>query len=125
MNNVKEKIIDSDFIFIEKLEALCRIGCTAEERAFPQIVTVDVNIFLPLDKSAQSSQLSDTVDYANVTDGIKNLLLKDEFKLLETAAERIAAFILKDEKTNRVTVRLHKKVFSDVKATGVFIQRDN
>ena len=55
-----------DRILIERLEFRGRCGVTAEERAKPQPLAVDLEITASLDQAGCSDRLADTVDYARI-----------------------------------------------------------
>ena len=115
---------ESDHIFINDFEVSCRVGETPEERAFPQILYVSLNIFLSLKKAADTDDLSKTVDYAQVIRDIQKVLQAKTFNLIEGVAGTISSLILKNEKVIHVQIQVSKKVFPGVKAIGVVINRD-
>lgn len=64
-----------------------RLGCTAEERARPQMVSLDVAIHFGQELPAcRSDNLNDTVCYQRVVDVIKQALETHEFALIEHMA---------------------------------------
>lgn len=64
-----------------------RLGCTAEERARPQMVGLDVVIHFASEPAAcLSDDLKDTVCYQRVVDVMKQALEAQEFALIEHMA---------------------------------------
>ena len=60
------------------------IGCTAEERAVPQDVDLDVAIrFAAPPRACETDQLTDTVNYSDLIMAARDLCAKREFKLVE------------------------------------------
>ncbi len=115
--------MSSDFLFIEDFQVPCRIGITDEEKAFPQIVTVCLKLFLPLEKPAKTDNIKDTVDYAAIVSHIKETTKSETFFLVETLAERIAEIVLSDKRIDAVEVKASKKVFADIAGIGACITR--
>ncbi|WP_029489636.1 dihydroneopterin aldolase [Aquimarina agarivorans] len=70
-------------------------GCLVEESKIGSDYRVDLTITANLNKSAQSDELADTVDYVHL-----NLIVKEEMairsKLLEHVAERVLNRIFKE-----------------------------
>ncbi|MCB0320595.1 MAG: dihydroneopterin aldolase [Bdellovibrionales bacterium] len=81
-------------ILIHDFQLLVKLGCSNEERAFPQIVRVDLEIELESEMSAASDELDDTVDYMLVISELEQLCSACEFKLLEYLAGQMAETIL-------------------------------
>lgn len=75
-------------IILENIRIYSNHGCLDEEALIGSDYLVDLEIEADLSKSAQTDELSDTVDYVHL-----NKIVKDEVlvraKLLETVAERI------------------------------------
>lgn len=122
--NVKDYLFtNTDFVQIKNLEVLCRVGCSAEERSFPQILTITTTAFLSLKKSAQEDDLRYTVDYAATAEQIKKILLSKDFCLIETIAESIADYLLDNKIILGVNVEVSKKVIPGMDAAVVSICR--
>ncbi len=118
---------------IERLRLPVRLGCTAEERAYPQIVDVDIAIELKEAKSATTDSLADTVDYMVVVQSTKEISSSKEFYLLEHLAAEIGRAIVKSETyVHSTSVKVTKQIVPQcagiavrlsVDATGKVIQR--
>lgn len=80
-------------ITIHQFRSRARIGCTEEERAFPQSIEFDIELNLPTD-AATSDSLADTVDYMAVTETISEMCEEKEWRLLEKLAADIGNQIL-------------------------------
>ena len=68
-----------------QLNALC--GVTEIERSQPQPILVDLTVRCPNDAAFQSDQLSDTLDYAAITQCIRNIGERQSYSLLEKLTE--------------------------------------
>lgn len=79
----------SDHIIIKELELRVRIGCTPEERTFPQRLVLDVEVALDTREAARTGQLERTVCYAQVTDLIRRLVDQQSWPLIEQLGEDV------------------------------------
>ena len=69
-----------------------RLGCGAEERAFPQAVDLDVAIrFADPPAACESDKLEDTVCYADLVAVARARVAGHEFKLVEHLAHELLA----------------------------------
>jgi dihydroneopterin aldolase len=97
----------TDRIFVRDFALAVRIGAYAHEREKPQCVRfdVDVKVFRP---GHAVEDMRDVFSYDVILDGIRMLVAREHFALIETLAERIAGFILAHPRVNNVTVRVEK-----------------
>ncbi len=70
-----------------------RIGVTREERAAPQELLVDIEVTLTAGARRTPDDLGETVDYAELAAIAQTVAARDEYRLVETLAERIAAIV--------------------------------
>lgn len=98
-----------DKITVEGARFCVHLGVTKEERVREQEIIVDFILFFNTQLSAQTEDISDTIDYYPVCQRIGELLKKQEYKLIETVAERIAQNILKSFKVRKILVRVRKQ----------------
>ena len=78
----------------------CRVGVTAKERAEPQDLLVDVEVSLAPAGLGARDNLDTTVDYAELAARAQAVAARDEYRLVETLAERIAIAITADAGSN-------------------------
>lgn len=116
--------MNHDHIFLNKMEILCRIGTTSDERAFPQVVWVTVRCYLALSKAGASDDLRDTADYAKIVDDIRLLTSNRTFNLAESLAQAIAEKALLQPLIQAAEVTIEKKVFNGIESVGAFIRRE-
>ena len=83
-----------DTIAIRGLSLDCVVGVYPRERATPQPLKVDAELFVDTEHAAQSERLSHSVDYEAVTRQVTFLLESCRFRLLETAAHVLARCLL-------------------------------
>ncbi len=112
-----------DFIAIENFTVPARVGHTAAERSFPQIVRLDINIYLPLSTAAKKDRMAATLDYAGVISKTERLLAKKKFILIEALADTVATQILEHAAVESVSVKATKHVFPNVQAVGAHVWR--
>jgi FolB domain-containing protein len=114
----------ADRIRIENWHVNCRVGHTAAERAFPQIIVVSVDIFTPLARAGTSDRLPHTVDYDAVLRRLRARITARPYNLLEAVAADISDVALASRGVNAVRVHVTKKIYPDVDAVGVEIHRE-
>ncbi len=67
-----------------------RLGCTAEERALPQPVDLDLAVrFRALPAACASDRLEDTVCYAELIEAARKACVGREFALVERLAQEL------------------------------------
>lgn len=98
-----------DHLFLEGLEVPCRVGCTDPERATPQSLRVDLELYCPtLQAAGNADDLERTVDYRLAGDLI-DAVQGREFLLIEKVAEVLAEVSLRHPLVQRVAVRVRKR----------------
>lgn len=103
-----------DVISLQAMTVDCIVGIYGDERNRTQPLTVQLELFLDT-RPASSAGITGTVDYARLAGEVRFLLESCRFKLLETAAEALARYILAPPtedapraKVHAVTVQLTK-----------------
>lgn len=76
---------------VEGLVVNVRCGATDEERARPQTLRVDLDY---LYGAGEGDELSETVDYGAIVEGVADLLERREFKLLEAGARMVGGHVM-------------------------------
>lgn len=98
---------DPGHIRLRGIAAIGHHGVLASEKALGQPFIVDVDAFVHLETS--SDQLSDTVNYAELAQGVVAEITGDPVNLIETLTGRIADRCLAlDPRILAVTVTVHK-----------------
>jgi dihydroneopterin aldolase len=115
--------MSADRIRLAGLTVRGRHGVFDFERRDGQDFVVDVELELDLSVAAASDELSDTVHYGELAEGLAAVLAGEPVNLLETLAERLAAVCLADPRVRASTVTVHKPQapiplsFTDVSVT--------
>lgn len=108
-----------DTILIRSLAVTSRIGATAEERAFPQRLLLDLEIVPSLPFGRMQDDLASTVDYAAVSRELQSVCAEKERKLLETLAVDCVDHILQRHPAHQVMVRIRKFVLPETEFVAV------
>lgn len=83
-----------DKIHIEQLEVLSLIGVYDWERKYKQRLLVDIELQADLFIAAQSDNVEDTLNYAQVAQTVIEIAKQSEFKLIEALASHLVDCIL-------------------------------
>jgi dihydroneopterin aldolase len=83
-------------------------GVLPAEREHGQEFVIDVDLEVDIGRAAATDDLSDTVDYAALSDRVAAVVSGEAVNLIETLASRIAAACLADAHVRAVTVEVHK-----------------
>ena len=76
---------------VDGLVVKAHCGVTDEERAWTQTLRVDLDY---LYEAGEGDELSETVDYGAMIEGVAELLERKEFKLLEAGAQMVGEHVL-------------------------------
>ena len=116
-----------DRIFLRGMRFMACHGVLPPEQEIPQPFEVDVELGLDLRAAGESDDLSDTVNYAEVYEIVRDTVEGESKHLIEALAEEIADDLLRALDSLRwVRVTVHKPtapidgIFSDI---GVSILR--
>jgi len=85
----------------------CVIGERPDERTRLQTLRVDVELEIP-DDAAETDSLSDTVDYAALTERIRAALASAKCRMIECAAKIVKDICLSDAKVRAAKVSVMK-----------------
>lgn len=83
-----------DKIYIKDLEVYAYHGVNPQEKDMGQKFLISVELNLDLSEAARTDNLSATVNYAKLCSEIEKVFKSKKYNLIETAAEKIANFIL-------------------------------
>jgi len=104
-----------DKIFIRGIAVSARCGVTEQELKVKQKLVIDLDIKRDLSKAYDTDLLEHTIDYSEVTLGIKKIVEEKDYKLLETLANEIAKFVLRQYQPESVSVKVHKPEIASMK----------
>jgi len=113
-----------DIIFLRDLRVDTLIGVYDWEKRVPQTLQIDLDIAVPDNQAAQTDDIKDALNYADVVRDIQRALASRHFNLIETLAETIAQMLLNDFKTPWVKVSVAKlNAIRGSKMVGISIER--
>ena len=98
-----------DRITLSSMRCEGLLGATEEERAFPQMVEVDLVVEADLSAATASDALGDTVDYGPLVELTERTVEGGSYALLEGLAGALATAVLEaSPRIEAVTVRVRK-----------------
>jgi dihydroneopterin aldolase len=97
-----------DRILLNGLVFYGRHGCHEAERELGQKFIVDIELTCDLERAGETDALEDTIDYVAVYNAAKEIMEGAPAVLLESLAQRIADFALRDERIESAWVRIRK-----------------
>ncbi|HRI07126.1 MAG TPA: dihydroneopterin aldolase [Nannocystaceae bacterium] len=115
-----------DRIHIHDLEVRCVIGVNPGERHQEQPLSVDLDLDLDLARAGYSGQIADTCNYDRVADEVIALLRFRRYRLLEVAAEELAAMLFGVHPALegvRITLTKPRALLGRARAAGVTVGR--
>ena len=112
-----------DRIHIEQLEISARIGVPEKERSTPQRLIVSISFWPYQQLRDVADNIDQTVNYSVVAEETKRFVLDQSVNLIETLADRLAAYLLKTFPIHKVTVELRKFPLQDAKYVSATITR--
>ena len=105
---------------VEGLVVRARCGVTDEERATPQPLRVDLRY---LYEAWEGDDLSSTVDYGAIIEGVAGLLEREGFRLLETGTRMVGEYVLDGfpavREVTAVVTKLQVPIEREVSAVSV------
>ena len=93
---------------IRGLSVSAVIGAYDWERDVEQALVFNVDLAADVAAAAATDELADAVNYAAVSETIRDVVRAGKFQLIETAAERVASRLLADFRLNWVRVEVVK-----------------
>jgi dihydroneopterin aldolase len=99
----------SDRIILKDLQVFAHHGVLPEEKRLGQRFAVDVTAYLDLRPAGASDDYTKTVCYDALTQAVTETLTQRRFRLIEAAAEAVAATVLERfPAIDRVAVEVRK-----------------
>ena len=112
-----------DFIHIEQLKILARVGVSKAERATSQRLALSITIWPRPQTKDLSDDVTKTVDYSKVCQEAKKFVHGRPDKLIETLAEALAEHLLRKFAIQRITVELRKFVLKGADYVSATVTR--
>ena len=113
-----------DVIFLRDLRVETIIGIWDWERELPQKVRIDLDLAADVARAAATDSIDDALNYKAVADGVSALVREARYRLVETLAERIAAYVRDEHGVPWVAVTVSKPgAIRGSRDVGVRIER--
>ena len=116
----------TDFVSVRDLSVDAVIGVHAWERDVEQTLLVSVDMVPETNdvrKAAASDDLDDALDYSAVAETIAAVLREGRFRLIETAAERVAGRLLADFPLSWLRLELRKPIAAGGYTAMITVER--
>jgi dihydroneopterin aldolase len=116
----------TDYVSIRDLSVRAVIGVHAWEREVEQTLLVSVDMVpeaADVRKAAATDDLADALDYSAVADTIAAVLREGKFRLIETAAERVAGRLLADFALTWLRLELRKPIAAGGYTASITLER--
>ena len=115
-----------DIIQIDGLEITAIVGILEAERVKEQKILLDIDIYTDIRPAASSRMIEHTVDYSFLAKGAERIIQNGKYLLLETLAEDVCDYCLKQPGVSSVKLSVKKpEALSKAEFVGVRIQRSN
>jgi FolB domain-containing protein len=112
-----------DEVHIEQLEVSARVGVPEQERANLQRLTVSISFWPYQQIRDVADDIDHTVNYSVVAEETKRFVRDQSVNLIETLADRLAAYLLKTFPIQKITVELRKFPLQDAKYVSATVTR--
>jgi 7,8-dihydroneopterin aldolase/epimerase/oxygenase len=116
----------TDTVSIRDLSVAAVIGVHGWERDIEQVLVFSVDMApetAGIRKPAATDDLSDALDYSAVAATITAVVREGKFRLIETAAERVAERLLADYPIAWLRLELRKPITADAYTAVITIER--
>lgn len=112
-------------VFVRDLILEAAIGAYETEKGNNQRIRINVHLTLAEAEAEHGDQLENVVCYDSLVAGIRTILAAGHINLVETLAEKIAAFALDDARIDSIRVRVEKlDAIREAASVGVEIERN-
>lgn len=113
-----------DTVFIERLETFTTIGVYDWEQAIKQRLVFDIEMRWDNKKAAASDDVTDCLNYAEVSEAVIEFVEGGRFALIERVAEEVAELLIHRFSVPWVRIRLDKPgAVARARSVGVVIER--
>jgi dihydroneopterin aldolase len=100
----------NDTIRIEQLEIFANIGVTAEERAQPQRIVLNITIFPAVGFDEMADQIERTANYVDISRHSCDFVSSGQWNLIETLAAELSSNLVEKFRLRAVEVEVRKFV---------------
>ena len=112
-----------DRVSVRDLRVSAVIGVRDWEREVTQTLTFNVDMSADVGQAAATDDLADALDYSAVARTISSVVREGRFRLIETAAERVAERLLADHPVAWLRLEVLKPIADGGYTAAVTIER--
>ena len=112
-----------DLLSVRDLSIEAVIGVHDWEREITQTLVFTVHMAADVRSAARRDDLADALDYSAVARTIAAVVRDGRFRLIETAAERVAERLLADHPVTWLRLEVRKPIAADGYTAAVTIER--
>lgn len=115
-----------DAIIIERLKVDTVVGCFNWERQIIQPLMLDLTIYNDLDQAAQSDELEDTLNYAQICELAAQVIQQAQPKLIEHAAQLVLESLFTTfSSIESIIITIRKPaIIAQATAVGIRLERN-
>ncbi len=110
-------------LIIQDLAAQIHIGVTEREKRKKQKILISIEAEPEMASGQIRDSLRNTVDYSSMRTGVLSLLKNSSHNLIETVADEIAGYVLKNFMVRQVSVTVKKFPYRDTKFVAYRLKR--
>lgn len=123
-NRNEPAVKDSTKIIIRDLQVDMKIGIHDHEKQNEQKVIINIEAFAENNPHWQEDNYDHAICYETIVNAVQDMASQGHINLVETLAEQIAAFCLKDQRITSTMVRIEKPdIIGNTASVGVEITR--
>jgi dihydroneopterin aldolase len=112
-----------DHVSVRDLTVFAVIGVHDWERTVEQALVISVDMAADVARAASTDDLADALDYSAVAETITAVVREGKFRLIETAAERVAARLLAEHRVAWLRLEVRKPIAAGGYTAAVTIER--
>lgn len=113
-----------DKIFITNLKTYGILGVYPYEQRAPREIIISAEIFTDISEAAARDDISETIDYAALSNHIRAFIESNTFLTIEALIEALAADILLDSRIHSLHLRVEKpNAVPKAETVGIEIKR--
>jgi dihydroneopterin aldolase len=113
----------TDTVSISDLSVAAVIGVHPWEREIEQTLVFHVDMAVDVRQAAATDDLADALDYSAVAETIAAVVREGKFRLIETAAERVASRLLADFTPSWLRLEVRKPITDGGYTASISIER--
>ena len=113
----------TDYVALRDLSVAAVIGVHPWEREIEQTLTFNVDMAADVRRAAGTDNLADALDYSAVAETVAAVVREGKFRLIETAAERVADRLLADFALTWLRLELRKPITDGGYTAAITIER--